>query len=317
MSAPRLWFVTPVYRDVESFLQLRAAITDELAGHDVATSETRFVVVDDSAGVDVEMGQLDSLDDVTVLTPPFNLGHQRGIVFGLRTIKRSLRDTDLVVTMDADGEDRPEDVPRLLEVLVQEPDRLETVVVARRTKRSEPLLFRALYAGFLVLFRFLTGTTIRSGNFAAQRGYFVRSAIDHPSFDLCYSSSLVRLDRQLLYVPCPRGKRYAGQSRMGVQNLLIHGVRMMLPFADRIAVRSLVFFGCALLATVVTALALIVSTVAFDADLSGTLVGVLLAGAALSCLSLGMFLVLFSGFAQSSAIGLKGIEVGGEPDGAP
>jgi hypothetical protein len=305
------WFVLPLYRDVDSFVRLRVAVLSELPHSAMSFDTVRFVVVDDSAGVDPEVARLAEFSDVTVLTPPFNLGHQRAIVFGLRSIRAQLDPLDCVVTMDADGEDRPEDVPRLLDRLCDDGNRIETVVVARRTKRSEPLTFRVLYAAFLVLFRVLTGTTIRSGNFAVQRGGFVRNAIGHPSFDLCYSSSLIKLKREVIYVPCSRGKRLAGESRMGLQNLLIHGVRMMLPFADQIAVRSLVFFGAMLGTSIVVGLALLASAIAFDAGSGSTLLGLLIVTASLSVLSLGTFLALFSGFAQSSGIGLKGIE---EPD---
>ena len=50
-----------------------------------------------------------------------------------------------------------------------------------------------MYLFFRSLFRALTGTTVRSGNFAAQRGASLVATIDHPSFDLCYSSSLLAL----------------------------------------------------------------------------------------------------------------------------
>jgi hypothetical protein len=308
-SAPhRLWFVVPMYYDVESFVRLRKEIYVELDRADVPYERVTFVVVDDSAGADPDVESLREYEDIQLLTPPFNLGHQRAIVFGLRATKHRFRAADYIITMDSDGEDRPQDVVELLRVLRTRVGRLDAVVIARRTKRTEPMLFRFLYAGFLVLFRVLTGTTIRSGNFAALRGDFVRSAIDHPSFDLCYSSSLVKLNPQRIDVPCPRGTRFAGHSRMGIQGLLIHGIRMMLPFADRIAVRSLVFFATALVTTIVAAFALLVSTLAFGADVSSVLVGVLVAAAALCGLSLVMFLMLFSGFAQSSAVGLKGIE---------
>ncbi|MEX2255777.1 MAG: glycosyltransferase [Acidimicrobiia bacterium] len=305
----RIWFVLPTYRDTASFVLLREAVLRQVAEMPQPIERVSFVVVDDTAGSDPEIEQLGELPDVLVVTPPFNLGHQRAIVFGLRTIRSSLAPTDYVVTMDSDGEDRAEDVPKLIDRLRDDEDRLDMVVVARRTKRSEPFTFRALYVGFVLLFRLLTGTTIRSGNFAAQRGHFVRNAIDHPSFDLCYSSSLIKLKREIVYVPCPRGERLAGESRMGLQSLLVHGVRMMLPFADQIAVRSLIVFAGFLGATIVAGVAFLVSALVFDADFGGTLLALLVVGVSLSFLSLGTFLALFSGFAQSSAAGLKGIEV--------
>ena len=79
----------------------------------------RFVVIDDTAGQDPDVAPLGQLGDVIVLQPPFNLGHQRGIVYALRKMLPQIADEDAVVTMDADGEDRPEDLPRLLAALAK------------------------------------------------------------------------------------------------------------------------------------------------------------------------------------------------------
>lgn len=228
----RCWIVTPVLRDVESFHRLRAEITGSLG-----EGSPRYLVVDDSAGTDPEMATLTGLDDVEVLTPPFNLGHQRAIVLGLRTIAGRLQPDDLVVTMDADGEDQPQDVRRLVDALESGSAPL---VIARRTSRTESLRFRVMYLFFRVLFRTLTGTTVRSGNFAAQRAWSLGATIDHPSFDLCYSSSLLALARPTTFVPCARGHRFAGKSRMSSYGLIAHGIRMMLPFSERIAVRAFI-----------------------------------------------------------------------------
>ena len=78
-----LWVVSPMLHDTTSFLRVRDEVRASCAelGRPI-----RFVVVDDSAGSDREVDQLRELDDVGVLTPPFNLGHQRAIVFGLRRI---------------------------------------------------------------------------------------------------------------------------------------------------------------------------------------------------------------------------------------
>ena len=193
-------------------------------------------MIDDSAGTDPDIHALDDFDDVEVLRPPFNLGHQRAIVYGLRHIVAELDDGDVVVTMDSDGEDQPCDVPRLLRALDAD---TVALALAQRTKRSEPLRFRVMYVVFRIMFRVLTGTTIRSGNFAAQRGDSLAVTIQHPSFDLCYSSTLLALRRPTATVPCARGHRFAGSSRMNTYALMAHGVRMLLPFSERIAVRMM------------------------------------------------------------------------------
>ena len=79
----------------------------------------------------------------------------------------------------------------------------------------------------------------------------------HPYFDLCYSSTFIALDAPIEYVPCPRGSRYEGKSRMNSASLVLHGMRMLMPFIDRIAVRALAllsitsFVGIGLLVSVV------------------------------------------------------------------
>ena len=118
-SPRRLWVVSPSYRDVPSFLMLREQVLEAAAGAPgMGNTPASFVVVDDTAGRDPEVEALRCLPDTRVVEPPFNLGHQRAIVFALRKLGPCLADDDAVVTIDSDGEDRPEDLPRLLAALV-------------------------------------------------------------------------------------------------------------------------------------------------------------------------------------------------------
>lgn len=241
-DTPRLWVLMPVYFDVQCYLRLREEIEQVLAADARCVQlSPRYVLVDDSAGLDPAVGWLGTRE--VVVTPPFNLGHQRVIVFGLRSLAPQLRDPDIVVTCDSDGQDRPEDLPSLLEPLSRTDASPRMLVLAFRTRRWETLPFKILYQFFKLLFRTLTGFTVRTGNFAAFRGWFARNLLFHPHFDLCYSSSLLSFKTKTVLVPCERGKRYFGESHMGYLPLLIHGIRMLMPFLDRIAIRALVAFS--------------------------------------------------------------------------
>jgi hypothetical protein len=309
VSAATLWVVSPSYKDVPSFTMLRARIRQEVAvSSEVLSYRVRFVLVDDTAGYDGEVAGLEAFADVTVITPPFNLGHQRALVYGLRTIAGDLDDVDIVVTMDADGEDRPEDLPRLIAPLLHHPDQLGMLCVARRTKRSESLRFKIFYLFFKLMFRSLTGNNVRSGNYAAYRGWLARRMLAHPYFDLCYSATLVSLDLSVTAVPCARGTRYAGSSRMNMLRLFMHGVRMLMPFTDRIAVRALaaftITFGLGVvMACVVLGLRLF-SSLAIPGWTTFTLLGILI----LSIVALGNFVVLFVVFSHSRGISLANLE---------
>jgi hypothetical protein len=300
-EAARLWVLSPVYLDVESYLVLQQRILAVVPGLGFKPERVRFVAVDDSAGFDPQIARLQG---VLVHTPPFNLGHQRAIVFGLRSLRRELRDEDVVVTLDADGEDQPEDLPRLLAPLLAAPADLRRVALALRTRRRESLGFKLLYAAFKLLFVALTGTVIRTGNFAAYRGWTARRVLFHPHFDLCYSSSLLSMNRPLELVPCERGVRYAGQSRMGFLKLTMHGIRMLMPFVDRIAIRALVAFTCAFVFGIALAAWVVGVRIFTHLAIPGWATYTLLLVLLLSFVAIGNFVILFALFSQSQGVSL-------------
>ena len=303
------WIFTPVYRDTRSFRILRERLLEVLAGSDATPpGPVRFVVIDDTAGQDPEVSSLRELGDVAILQPPFNLGHQRALVYALRKTLPEIADEDAVVTLDADGEDRPEDLPRLLSALTAKPPADQPVVLALRTKRRESLSFKMFYRGFRFLFRMLTGTTVRSGNFAAMPGSIARRALLHPTFDLAYSSAILALDLPIEYVPCARGERYEGRSKMTYGKLAMHGLRMLMPFTDRIAIRALgafVFFGVfgAALALLVVVLKIFTSS-----SIPGWTSYIALGALIVSLVALGNFVSLFVLFSQTRAVSLANIE---------
>jgi polyisoprenyl-phosphate glycosyltransferase len=304
----KTWIVIPVYRDVGSFEILRKNLLEVLASED---ADPTFVVIDDTAGQDPEIDRLRAYDDVTVLCPPFNLGHQRAIVYALRKILPRVGDDEAIVTLDADGEDQPADLPRLLAPLRKkegEAHLQQQVVLALRTKRRESIGFKIFYRLFRLMFRALTGATVRSGNFAAMPGSLARRVLVHPSFDLSYSSAILALDVPVAYVPCERGERYEGRSKMTYGRLAMHGLRMLMPFTDRIAIRALaafVFFGVlgGLLAALVVCFKLFTSSA-----IPGWTSYIALGSLIVSLVALGNFVSLFVLFSQTRAVSLANIE---------
>ncbi|HEU5062371.1 MAG TPA: glycosyltransferase [Solirubrobacterales bacterium] len=304
----KTWIFTPVYKDVRSFRILRERLLEVLAAEAAEVGGVRFVVIDDTAGQDPEVDSLEELEDVVVLRPPFNLGHQRALVYALRKALPAIADEDAIVTLDADGEDRPEDLPRLLRELQAKPAAERSVVLALRTKRRESLGFKILYRGFRLLFRSLTGATVRSGNFAAMPGSIARRALLHPTFDLSYSSAILALDLPIRYVPCERGERYEGRSKMTYGKLAMHGLRMLMPFTDRIAIRALgtfVFFG--VLGTILAAIVIFLKLFT-GSTVPGWTSYIALGALIVSLVALGNFVSLFVLFSQTRAVSLANIE---------
>lgn len=295
-SPPRLWIVSPLLRDTESFVRLRVEVAAACTGAGLR-HRIHHLVVDDSAGIDKEVRTLDSFDDLTVLTPPFNLGHQRALVFGLRTVAPLVRPDDIIVTMDSDGEDQAADVPRLVQALGWP---AAPLAIARRTERTESWAFRVMYLCFRAMFKLLTGLTVRSGNFAAQLGTSLTATINHPSFDLCYSSTLIALPRPTAHVPCARGRRFAGESRMNRHSLIAHGIRMLLPFSERIAVRMMVVSAASFAG--LAAVLVLGWTHAFGTHATVAVDALMIALMTVFLASFTAFIALFAGFGRSQHV---------------
>ncbi len=303
----KIHIVTPVYWDTKNFLRLRERILPTLAGAGIH-ADIQFYLIDDAAGLDSSVEFARPLENVHIVSVPFNLGHQRAIVYGLRKLKGTLHDEDIIVTMDSDGEDKPEDLPWLLKALLSPPEDQKKLVLALRTKRRESFSFKVLYFFFKIAFRWLTGQLIRSGNYAVYRGWIANRFLLDPRFDLCYSSTLVALGLRLDFVPCERGSRYEGESHMGTLKLVTHGLRMLMPFLDRITIRCLVFFFVTFIAGTVLGLTVLGIRIFTGLAIPGWATNTLLALFIVTLMALSNSVLLFMIFSQSKFLSLSDLE---------
>jgi len=282
--------ISPVYFDVPCARELMRNIQQSLP-----ESEIHFYFIDDSAGADKEMIDFSKTPNVTIVRPIVNLGHQRAIVFALRKLISDFDKNDLIVTLDSDGEDLPEHIPNLIQAISDN----YSFSLAKRTKRQESPLFKFMYFFFKIFFRTATGITVKTGNFACFKTKAIARIIHHPFFDLCYSSVFLSLKLNLNLVPCERGKRYAGESKMNTVGLISHGIKMLMPFLDRISIRALI--ACAVVS--LASIASIVFGIAFEGtfhySMSQSLKVILLSSFVISSLAGLNMMVLFSIFNQS------------------
>ena len=224
-----------------------------------------------------------------------NLGHPRSIAVGLSEVVSGTVKSPIIV-MDVDGEDRPQDVARLLAAHQVHPD---AIIVAQRRSRSEGVRFQAFYRLFRVLFRMFTGKTLDFGNFvllpttAARRLVLMNELWSH------FPAAIMRSGFEIVRVPTDRGSRYHGSSRMNFGSLVNHGLAAMAAFLDVVFVRLLVF--AAVLFSVLLSSAVVLAAVsvwgAWDVPVWMTsAVGLTLLG----ILQLGGVLLIITFFASST-----------------
>jgi len=146
--------------------------------------------------------------------------------------------TGAVVVMDGDGEDRPEDVPRLLDALARGSG--EQVVFAARTRRMESPLFRLFYQLFRGLSRLLTGHPVRVGNFSVLTPAALHRLVVVSELWNHYAAAVFRSRIRFGAIPLARGERYDGRSQMRFAELVRHGLSSISVFGDLVGVRLLV-----------------------------------------------------------------------------
>lgn len=276
MTEPRIMIVTPVLDDWEPFQRLVAALARVNAGG----PERRFdlLVVDDGSNSPVGIEQFTlppegAIRAVTMVRLALNLGHQRAIAVGLT--EAALRDDiDAVVVMDCDGEDRPEDVPALLDAHRAAPD---AVIFAQRARRSESIVFKAGVLAYRLLFRVLARQTVAFGNFALVPIAAVRRLTYMPDLWNNLPATVLRSHLPYRLVPTTRGRRYAGRSKMNWSGLVIHGLSAMSVYSDVIFVRLLMAaaaVGAVALAGIVVAVVIRFATDLATPGWASTVVGV-------------------------------------------
>jgi glycosyltransferase involved in cell wall biosynthesis len=232
----RLAIIIPVFNDWPCFSMLCRSI-DRLSP--AWRARVTIIAVDDgSSDPPPQTTQLDALCNIfgfEILSLVCNLGHQRAIAVGLATALAA-GDFDAVIVTDADGEDRPEDIGRMIDTY-----RLNrnSVIVGRRAARSENISFRAFYAIYKAVFRLSTGKSIDFGNFSLIPMTRLRSLLFMPESWNHLAAAMLRSRIHLVRLNCARGTRYVGASSMNLVSLLAHGMSAVSVFNDLVFTRLL------------------------------------------------------------------------------
>jgi hypothetical protein len=239
--AKTIAIVTPVLDDWVSFAALVTEISDRFTGSDFAF---HIHAVDDGSAVpfdaaDIMLPRGSCVASIEIIRLAANLGHQRAIAVGLCAIAES-GEADAVLVMDSDGQDRPADIAALLAGSRRHP---RHVVFAGRVKRSESRIFRFWYCLYKLLFYALTGQAINFGNYCAMPMAAVRRLVHMPELWNNLAASVMRSQLPYMSVPTARGSRCAGQSRMNLVALMVHGLSALSVYTDKIFVRVLLAAG--------------------------------------------------------------------------
>jgi hypothetical protein len=238
MGLTDLIVVSPVYDDWEAVTLLVPRLDAELARYG---AQARLVLVNDGSSLpppdSLSLGAWSGIREIRVLTLRRNIGHQRALAIGLAFIHQQMP-CDVVVVMDADGEDNPADVPRLLDEASRH--RGESVVFARRVRRSEGMWFTLLYRLYRTVHRVMTGISVQVGNFSVVPYRLLGRLVIMSELWNHYAAAVFQSRVPYAMIPTARSSRLSGRSRMNLVSLVVHGLSAVAVFADRVGVRLLI-----------------------------------------------------------------------------
>jgi len=257
----------PVYNDWKALSLLLPDLDRALASSEL---KARIVLVDDGSTVTApgsfDQNQFKSIVSIELVSLRRNLGHQRAIAVGLSYIEANLPES-LVVVMDSDGEDDPNDVSRLVRECVAH--RHEKIVFAARTRRSEGWLFKVCYHLYRLIHFLLTGVRVRVGNFSVIPPQPLKRLVAVSELWNHYAAAVHKAKLPLTLVPTVRGKRLEGPPRMDMVSLVVHGLSAMAVFGDRIGVRLLIVVGLGMALTVIGLVAVFAIRLTTDLAIPG------------------------------------------------
>ncbi len=232
----KIKILIPVYNDWQSVFKLLENIDVQISNlnHNIS-----ILIINDAStqkipNIDLK---LNNIGFVKVINMKENRGHARCNAAGLKYINEK-EDFDYVIPMDADGEDRPEELNLLIKKIKDFPNK---VITANRIKRSEGFIFQFCYLMHKYLTFVFAGQNIKFGNFSSLPKFAVNALVNESATWSSFSGSLAKISTNKASIPSVRGTRYFGPSKMSFVNLLKHSLSIIAVFKTTLIIRSILF----------------------------------------------------------------------------
>lgn len=245
--------VVPIYNDQEVIAELHRRLHPVL---EAITDRYELILVDDGSRDHSweEMLQVRrSNEHVRAVRLSRNFGQQSAIAAGL-----SLTSNDLIVLMDSDLQDRPEDIPTLIDALLADPQAM--MAIAQWEERKDSRMKLAVSRLFQRVSNTITEihTVPRLGIFRVMKKSVVEELRNFPEKTATTVSLLYYIGSRYVAVPLKRDARFAGKSGYNLSKMLALTFARIFSFS-MFPIRMVTYMGAFLcIGSMVAALALVI-----------------------------------------------------------
>ena len=193
-----------------------------------------IIVNDGSTSSKPQINFTKNIRSIKILNMKTNKGHMTCIAYGINYVEQN-ENFDNLILMDGDGEDRPEEIPLLINKNLEFQNKS---VVAKRVKRSEGMLFKILYVLHKLITLVFTGKKINFGNFSllTKKDLFLIS--EKQNLWKSYSGTFKKHIQEYQEINSVRGSRYFGPSKMSIFKLVLHSFSIIATFKYHVFLRS-------------------------------------------------------------------------------
>ncbi len=237
----RFKILIPCYNDWKSLFKLLGQIDFYIKE---IKAEFSIVIVNDCSSE--KMPTLNhnykNIKSVNVINMKVNQGHTRCNATGISYLAKK-EEYDYLLLMDGDGEDRPEEIPLLVDNVLKNND---ISVVATRAKRSEDMIFKVLYQFHKIITFIFTGKNMNFGHYSCLTKKDVKLLSTKKSLWSNFAGTVKKFIFNLKGIPTIRGYRYFGPSKMPLIGLVIHSLSIIATFRYQVLIRSIfmiIFFS--------------------------------------------------------------------------
>lgn len=245
--------VVPIYNDSEVIHELIKRLSPVLES---ITADYEIILVDDGSRDDSWLQMLavrQANASIKAVRLSRNFGQQSAIAAGL-----SLTSKELIVLMDSDLQDRPEDIPMLIDALLA--DEKATMAIAQWEERKDSRFKLAVSRLFQRVSNSITEihTMPRLGIFRVMKKSVVEELRNFPEKTATTVSLLYYIGSRYVAVPLKRDARFAGKSGYNLSKMLALTFARIFSFS-MFPIRIVTYLGALLcVGSMVTALALII-----------------------------------------------------------
>ena len=230
----KIIILIPVFNDWPSLKKLIHEISLQI--NSIKNYKFSMIIANDgSTTTQPEIKKPQNLEFIKILNMIENRGHAECIAYGINYINKN-ENFDNLLLMDGDGEDRPEEINKLLEKASLNNS---ISVVAKRVKRSEGLIFRLLYQIHKMITFIFTGKKINFGNFSCLSKDDILRICNSTSLWFSYSGTFKKYVKNYNEINSIRGVRFFGPSKMSIFKLMYHSFSIIEVFKYQVLLRSI------------------------------------------------------------------------------